>query len=400
MKDQNTKILKENEVNETGIQILVKEDPKIPRRMSSVGKTGRPQEEQVVLKRRSTLTGHNQFLAPPTEIITTSPRRSSIIKGILSSSPTERKGSMSEESFQLNKIRLQAILNARKEARQPSLPCTIGTVELAVTKDHQMIIKWKMLYIVFRWAVRLSVYGTRCTNRKSVERHEKVDSRSYALESTAIFQQLPAYLSKLALFFEFHTYEKDDVIQKQDDSIKNLHWIIKGSVNVTKIVPFISKSNNGKVVLKAYVKDQEFVPFKKGNEEEKLLLIELGIQDALHPGDWFPYIPLSDIPATEKNDTLYRTWLDHQSECKITAAEKVVTASITSVEFLDVCSLEVVRAFIANTYVRRFAVELLQEQYLEQRHWDSHKRSVVGELFPNGPKENPRKASWNGNTIL
>lgn len=218
---------------------------------------------------------------------------------------------------------------------------------------------------------------------KEASRNDVIDPRAFQLENTAIFQQLPSLFFKIAVFFEFKTWEKDQIIQKQGENITTFYWIIRGAVKVSKIVPFISKSNNGKVTLKSY-NGQEFQSVKKQYEEEKLVQIELETQGSLQQGDWMPYIPIDANLITSPNwseESYFLCRTSSPSECQLTAEDNVLTASISFLDLIAVTTTPGLQLFFENTPVYRFPMEVLQEQYLDQRKWESHKKGIVEEVI-------------------
>jgi hypothetical protein len=223
-----------------------------------------------------------------------------------------------------------------------------------------------------------------------------IDSRAYKIEKTQFFTNTPSFFQKVAIFFEFSVWEQDEVIQEQDKPADHFYWIIQGSCMVSKRIPFVTQSLLGHTTLRAFDPATEnFTPLKTSDREEKIDYITLKTHENLEIGDHFPYIPLDAVAASQfniKKEDVYINRLKSGCEYSVVAnSAKVITASVNFADFMDIASASVIKAMIDTCKITRFPLKILQEQYLNQRAWDIHKKNTINAIVKdNGAKKDSR----------
>jgi CRP-like cAMP-binding protein len=216
-----------------------------------------------------------------------------------------------------------------------------------------------------------------------------IDARAHAISKIGIFSQVPDFFKKIAVFFHFQAYERDEVILAANEKIEKIQFVISGSCKVAAVIPLIAHNNYGKVVFKPCpVRKSEFV--EAGLDKCEEVVVET--QPSIGPGDWIPYIPLprdetSGAKWTKESIFLYR--FKNPCECQVIAEEKVVIASIPFEDFMDLAMEDTLGKFLENTVVNRYPMEELQAQYLSQNAWEEHKHQVVQEIV--GKKAEKKK---------
>jgi hypothetical protein len=125
-------------------------------------------------------------------------------------------------------------------------------------------------------------------------------------------------------------------------------------------------------------------------EDDKKVDYELEMQE-LGAGDWFP--PLDPL-GTNKDFLRYdgaeklqkEVYLNYygkaiiRSDCSIKATTKIVVVSISFFDFINHCPKSILFQMILNPSKHNFSLAVLQEEFLAQKAWDSHKRHVRDEI--------------------
>ena len=208
-----------------------------------------------------------------------------------------------------------------------------------------------------------------------------IDSRANSISGLGILAQMPEFFKKIAVFFHFQSYERGEIIQAANEKIDRISFVISGSCKVTVVIPLIAQSNYDKVILKPCpVRKSEFV----NSGLEKCEEVEVETQSSLIPGDWIPYIPLarSEIASGKwTKETIFLHRFKNLSECQVTAADKVVMASVPFEDFMDLALDDTLKKFLDNTVINRYPIEELQAQYLSQNAWEEHKKQTVQDII-------------------
>ena len=215
---------------------------------------------------------------------------------------------------------------------------------------------------------------------------QAIDPRVLKLQKLSpFFHEMPQLFSKMAVFFEYQSWDKGDIIQEQGKQIDNLYWIVDGTCKVSRRIPFIVRTHYGKVSYNPYTPGEPFVTpaTRDGGLEEKLVEVQLQTQENLEEGHWFSYIPLAPKRIQnfhfEKED-IYRYRVLYQSEYVVAADSKVNTVKITFEDFMDISNAAVIKTLDEKSDLHRFDLRMLQNQYLDQRAWDNLKKTVVDEI--------------------
>ncbi len=110
------------------------------------------------------------------------------------------------------------------------------------------------------------------------------------------------------------------------------------------------------------------------------------------PGDWFPALEqlgsnkeiLRYDGAEKLQKDVYLNYYGKttiiRNDSTIKANSKMILVSITYFDFINHCSKEVLFQMITDPVKRTFTIPILQEQYLAQKSWGSHRKHVVEEL--------------------
>jgi hypothetical protein len=209
-----------------------------------------------------------------------------------------------------------------------------------------------------------------------------IDPRALLISKMGVFKHDPEFFKRIAIFFQFTQYEKGEIIIPGNQKIDKIGFVIKGSCNVTSILPFIAKRNYEKTILQptAILAKSEF----KQTETEKYVTAEVETQSTIHEGDWIPYIPVDKESVknlTWKKENIYIYRYRNLCECQITAADQVIIASVPFEDFMSLAKESTIRVFIENPCVQRFLLPELQAQYLAQIAWDDHKKTIVDDLM-------------------
>ncbi|KAJ3303215.1 hypothetical protein HDV03_004124 [Kappamyces sp. JEL0829] len=201
-----------------------------------------------------------------------------------------------------------------------------------------------------------------------------VDERAFVLERSPVFAAHPELFKKISVFLEFSVWEKDEPILAQGDTINNFFWIVSGSCQVFKSLPFCCQQTApGKSVVRSYGAGDVVGP------DDKIVDIQMTTQDALAVGDWFPYVPIDLDDAmhfTDEKDAVYRYRIKHGSEYSVVADSTVITASVDFADFMFLASPAVVKTMIEQPRVFRYDTRHLQQAYLDLRAWEEHKKQT------------------------
>ena len=111
----------------------------------------------------------------------------------------------------------------------------------------------------------------------------------------------------------------------------------------------------------------------------------------LATSDWFPSL---EAIGTNKDFLRYdgaekiqkEAYLNHygkaiiRNDCSIKATSKMIVVSIPFFDFINHCPKSVLFKMITEPAKHSFSLSILQEQFLAQKSWDSHKRHIREEI--------------------
>lgn len=230
------------------------------------------------------------------------------------------------------------------------------------------------------WKRYVSIWHIADYQKSKKNEKRLLDPRTVALQKLSpLFQQEAELYKKLSIFFEFKSFEKGEVITKQDEIIDNIFWILDGAVRVTRVVPFISKTQYGKVSQRPYDKSIPFTPVKTADTEEKVVYVEVETQLDISAGEWFPSLPTQDQFHIDKT-TLFQQRFKSPVEHQYTASLKTLVAFVPFADFVDLAPESAVIAMIQSTPTHQSNMGEIQQLYLEHRNWESYKKQTMRNL--------------------
>ncbi|KAJ3253799.1 hypothetical protein HK103_005286 [Boothiomyces macroporosus] len=217
-----------------------------------------------------------------------------------------------------------------------------------------------------------------------------IEQLKSALSDSGLFKGFEHILEKMvqAKQFKLQHFAKNAVIQEEGVQCLDVSWIIEGSCNVVKLVPFGTKIVNGKQLL------SEYIPGKHKLENATELPL---VTQSLSVGDWFPVIPnlakdpgvvkylgaevFSKQPYSEMYDNLSATDENCFSKIGIIATSNTVTlASMQISDFIYSIPKEILFRMVTEPKIEQYAVESLCQQYLDQQLWQVHKQMTMDEF--------------------
>ncbi|KAJ3310622.1 hypothetical protein HDV04_004865 [Boothiomyces sp. JEL0838] len=217
-----------------------------------------------------------------------------------------------------------------------------------------------------------------------------IEQLKSALNDSGLFKGFEHILEKMiqAKQFKLQHFEKNAVIQEEGVQCLDVSWIIEGSCNVVKLVPFGTKIVNGKQLL------SEYIPGKHKLENATELPL---VTQSLSVGDWFPVIPnlakdpgvvkylgtevFSKQPYSEMYDNLSATDENCFSKIGIIATSNTVTlASMQISDLIYSIPKEILFRMVTEPKIEQYAVEFLCQQYLDQQLWQVHKQMTMDEF--------------------
>ncbi|KAJ3339181.1 hypothetical protein HDU91_001065, partial [Kappamyces sp. JEL0680] len=178
-------------------------------------------------------------------------------------------------------------------------------------------------------------------------------------------------------------YRENATVLENGAFCHSIHWILQGSCSVVQKVPFI-KTTSGK---------QQYLPYRSSAEEpvEKGVVVDLDlVTQRIHPGDFFPFIPrplvhkeLSSVvdPEFMNLDTyskFYASLTPYHPATKvqfeIQAATPCIVVSILYTQLIAILSKEMLFKMIVEPSISTHSAEALQDQFLQQRAWETFKK--------------------------
>lgn len=210
-----------------------------------------------------------------------------------------------------------------------------------------------------------------------------------ALSELPVFAGHREFLDKIMCFFKLYTYGKNHVIQEEGTQPLEIFWIIEGTCNSVKIVPFVERTIKSKTTMRA------FVPNEKLAGDENLVKLQLKTQE-LVAGDFFPTFPLlGNNPQTIKylgaSSIAKELYHDFYSKLKVDdprtyCSSSIITDSVVMVaaiqfnDFIQIVPSDILFSLVVQPSLHTFPLEQLQNQYLEQRQWKSHKKAILNQF--------------------
>lgn len=198
---------------------------------------------------------------------------------------------------------------------------------------------------------------------------------------------------QLALqFFKLFTFEKGELIQAENEQLLSLHWLVKGSCRVVKTVPFIlQKTQIGRKIsaLLRECTDDEILGPGETSKPHQLTI------HSLDEGSFFPPIPNIPGYSPEEYELLFndksefvkffeelkpedlRTW----SQVSVIATSKCTIASIQLKDFMALAPVPLIKEMMQSPSVASFSLQEIQQAYLQKNNWQSHRKSVVNDLY-------------------
>ncbi|KAJ3273637.1 hypothetical protein HDV01_004246 [Terramyces sp. JEL0728] len=205
-----------------------------------------------------------------------------------------------------------------------------------------------------------------------------------ALSSVRIFSNHSAVLEKISGLFQIYNYPKGELIHHEGAQTFELSWVIDGTCQIVRSVPFHSKSANGKQILS--------IP----NEKESVTELEL-VTQTLKTGDWFPDIPLlpDQLPNVKflgpeklNKDSYIQLYTKMPPNDEITyykysvkADSPVTIATIQLNDFCEIIPKDLLFKLIFTETITMYPTKELQTQYLQQQTWDNHKQNIVSQVL-------------------
>ncbi|KAJ3320465.1 hypothetical protein HDV06_005288 [Boothiomyces sp. JEL0866] len=206
-----------------------------------------------------------------------------------------------------------------------------------------------------------------------------------ALSCVPIFSNHLSVLEKISGLFQIYNYPKGEVIQHEGAQTFELSWVIDGSCQIVRSVPFHSKNINGKAI-----------PSIPASDKENTTELEL-VTQTLKSGDWFPDIPLLPDqlqnlkflgPEKLNRDSYIQLYTKMPPNDEITyykysikADSPVTIATIQISDFCEIIPKDLLFKLIFTETITLYPIKDLQNQYMQQQTWDMHKHSIVNEIL-------------------
>lgn len=100
----------------------------------------------------------------------------------------------------------------------------------------------------------------RLTGKDKVSR-VSIDPRALRIVDSIVFKDHSALFQKMALFFEIRKWEMGHTIVNQGELIDDFFWILEGSVDIQRTLPFVErKTLKGKEIVNKVFADLSEVP--------------------------------------------------------------------------------------------------------------------------------------------
>lgn len=168
-----------------------------------------------------------------------------------------------------------------------------------------------------------------------------------------------------------------------------MYWICQGSCRVTKNVPFVTKKTQigRKTVLmvRECTVDETLAPNESFTPQQLTI-------HSLEAGSSFPPIPeIVNVAHSQKfydktdlssffeelNPRDPRTWCN----IGVVATSKCTIACIQFKDFITIANQQMISELISSPFVAPFTLKEIQTAYLAKMSWESHKKSVIKDIF-------------------
>eukprot|EP00842_Homolaphlyctis_polyrhiza_P002220 jgi/Hompol1/299/HPOL_000896-RA len=226
------------------------------------------------------------------------------------------------------------------------------------------------------------------TNIKDVKHHA---AKISLLKNIPNFSNAaPALLDTIASQFQTMVYEPNETVVQEGMAIPDLHWIVKGTCRIIKVVPFVER----RIKVNSSTVNKQVLPYTPSTTigpDEELIHHTFTIQE-LEPGDHFPGIPpLQDDPYANEF-TFKKEHYVHQLELmdptsqenkvsySVVANSHLETMVISRLDFAHLSSKEIIVGALQSKNLHLISMTELQEAYLDKRKWQNFKKSVVKQV--------------------